>query len=426
MARTLKDTRLDTRSARERLLARKEPYWRLMFEGAHLGYAKGKRAGQWVARHRTSGHATKGYVKTTLGEADDIADADGEHVFNFKQAQAAANAWFELITQGERPAKASGPYTVGDGLDDYLAQFAGKSVVATRSRLNSIIRPELKNVDTAKLTTAQLTEWLRKRAAEPARLRTARNAKVRNVRETVGDDAIRGRRSTANRDFTVLKAALNVAFREGKIASDVAWRRVKQFKNVDGARLRYLTDIEAKRLVNAVDPNFRPMVQAALLTGARYGNLASARVRDFDPQAETLAFADTKGGRAHYVYLEAEGVMLMARAAAGKGPDELLFPRPTGARWGASEQKRKIAEASERAQIERATFHDLRRTYGARLARQGVPMAVVAQALGHADHRITMRHYAHLAPSYVASTIREYAAGLGIVEPYGVRLVSAT
>lgn len=63
-----------------------------------------------------------------------------------------------------------------------------------------------------------------------------------------------------------------------------------------------------------------------------------------------------------------------------------------------------------------ASFHDLRRTYGARLARAGVPMSVVAQALGHADERITRKHYAHLAPSYVSETVREHAAGLGIVE----------
>ena len=37
---------------------------------------------------------------------------------------------------------------------------------------------------------------------------------------------------------------------------------------------------------------------------------------------------------------------------------------------------------------------------------RGVPMAVIAQQLGHADTRMTERHYAHLAPNYVADTIR--------------------
>ena len=34
---------------------------------------------------------------------------------------------------------------------------------------------------------------------------------------------------------------------------------------------------------------------------------------------------------------------------------------------------------------------------------------VVAHALGHADTRMVEKHYAHLAPSYVADTIRRMA-----------------
>jgi integrase len=43
-----------------------------------------------------------------------------------------------------------------------------------------------------------------------------------------------------------------------------------------------------------------------------------------------------------------------------------------------------------------------------------VPMAVIARQLGHADTRMTEKHYAHLAPSYVAQTIRENFPVLGI------------
>jgi len=40
---------------------------------------------------------------------------------------------------------------------------------------------------------------------------------------------------------------------------------------VAAARVRYLTVAEAKRLLNACNPDFRRLVQAALATGARYG-----------------------------------------------------------------------------------------------------------------------------------------------------------
>ena len=46
----------------------------------------------------------------------------------------------------------------------------------------------------------------------------------------------------------------------------------------------------------------------------------------------------------------------------------------------------------------------------------GVPMGVIAAQLGHSDTRMTEKHYAHLAPSYVADTIRAYLPKFGIVE----------
>ena len=36
--------------------------------------------------------------------------------------------------------------------------------------------------------------------------------------------------------WTILRAALNHAFNDGKVAFDHAWRRVKPFKKVDAAR----------------------------------------------------------------------------------------------------------------------------------------------------------------------------------------------
>jgi hypothetical protein len=42
-------------------------------------------------------------------------------------------------------------------------------------------------------------------------------------------------------------------------------------------------------------------------------------------------------------------------------------------------------------------------------------MGVIAGRLGHADTRMTEKHYAHLAPNYVADTIRAHFPTLGII-----------
>jgi hypothetical protein len=54
---------------------------------------------------------------------------------------------------------------------------------------------------------------------------------------------------------------------------------------------------------------------------------------------------------------------------------------------------------------------------------RGVPMGVIAEQLGHADTRMTEKHYAHLAPSYVADTIRAHFPTLGIAEESTVTLI---
>jgi hypothetical protein len=53
---------------------------------------------------------------------------------------------------------------------------------------------------------------------------------------------------------------------------------------------------------------------------------------------------------------------------------------------------------------------------------RGVPLAVIAAQLGHADTRMVEKHYGHLSPSYVADTVRKAFGSVGIVEPSNVVL----
>lgn len=410
MARVVHDFKLAKREQRLRLDVRKKPYWTTINEGEHLGYYRGARVGKWLARYRAPGGS--GYQEATLAQADDYADADGEVILNFRQAQELARKWFAAPDRAG--ARRTGPYTVGDALDDYVADFTGKDLMNTKRRVDKLIRPKLGAVEAAKLSTKQIDDWKLELARSAARLRTAPGAEQNYRAEPVTDEEKRRRQSNANRVLTVLKAALNKAFRAEKIASDSAWRRVKPFAKVDAPRLRYLQDDEAKRLVNAAAADFRPMIQAALLTGARYAELANLEVRDFDAGAASLWLRETKAGVGRAVYLDADGVALFKQLTAGRERSARVFLKASGEPWGAAHQARPLRDACAAAKVE-ISFHDLRRTYGARLALKGVPMAIIAEALGHADERITRKHYAHLAPSHVADTVRAAVAGLDIV-----------
>ena len=420
MARSVRDHRLETRAARFRLAVRQEPYWALLSEGLHLGYYRGKQVAKWVVRFRPPGRPG-GYEKGTLGEADDHADADGVLVLDYRQAQDKAREWQRGKTGAE---KVTANYTVGDALNDYLDAFTGKDKVNTKRRADKLIRPVLGHIHLSKLTTAQIKKFLTDRAEAPARLRTAAG-KDQQYRPLNTPDAVRKRKSTANRDMTVLKAALNLAFNEGHVASDAAWRKVKPFKGVDHAKLRYLSDDESRRLVNAAAKDFKPIVQGALLTGARYGELRRIRGMDVDLSAGTVWLQETKGDTPRVVYLEGEGVELFTQQMHGKDAADLVFPGPDGKAWNDAQQTRRMNDACEAGKVSpAASFHDLRRTYGARLALRGVPMAVIAGALGHKDERITRKHYAHLSPSYMADTVRANVAGMGIVTKSNVKRIT--
>jgi hypothetical protein len=47
-------------------------------------------------------------------------------------------------------------------------------------------------------------------------------------------------------------------------------------------------------------------------------------------------------------------------------------------------------------------------------------MGVIAAQLGHADTRVTEKHYAHLAPSYIADVVRAALPSMGVVEATNV------
>src|SRR5206468_6524502 len=117
-----------------------------------------------------------GYLKTTLGEADDVADADGDRFLDFRQAQGRARSWFGVAGGAGKHAA----FTVGDALDEYMETFRGKSVTATRSRIDAIIKPELGDVLVSELSSKVIADWHHRRASSAARLRTGKRAEQPN------------------------------------------------------------------------------------------------------------------------------------------------------------------------------------------------------------------------------------------------------
>src|SRR5262245_58467888 len=403
MAKKVREKALDSRAAREKLKVSGKPYYRSLDPELHLGYRKGKDTRRWVARvYLGNGQ----YRVENIGYADDIADADGSKVLDYWQAQEKARAMVKPV--------AGGNYTVHQALKAYIESLEGKPTQAkTELRFNAYVSAALADKALAEVTADDIKKWLHDIAKLPPRAHTPPGAKKQNYCnvDMTDPEVQRKRKASANRLLTNVKAAFNLAFRDGHVASDREWRRVKPFKNAESVRVRYLTVAEAKRLINVCDPEFRILVQAALATGARYGELANLEVQDFNPDSGTLHIRRSKSGKARHIILTEEGLELFAGLTAGRKKSDMLLERE----WKDTNQVRRIKAACEHAKIDPPiTFHGLRHTWASLSVMAGLPLMVVAKNLGHVDTKMVEKHYGHLAPSYIADAIRKHAPRFGV------------
>jgi integrase len=401
MARRVRDRAIETRDARRKLPASGKPYWRAIGKGLHVGYRKGKTSGVWVVRRYLG---SRNYSMETIAEADDVLDADGVDVFDFWQAQEAAR------NLRQRPKR--GAYTVKDAVEDYVNRLEGRpSWHDTKKRLEAFVLPAFGSKSVSELDADEIRNWHRAIAKTPARARTRKGAEQAYRAGDIKEPEIaRKRQASANRCLALLKAALNQAWRDQKVESNDAWQRVELFRGVDIPRARYLSVTEAQRLINAAQGDFRILVQAALQTGARYQELAQMRVSDFNPDSGTLHIRKTKTHKDRHIVLTDEGREFFSGLAVGRPSTAPLL----GKEWTPSRQAPLIQEACKRAGIEPPlNFHALRHTWASLSVMAGMPLMVVAKNLGHSDTRMVERHYGHLAPSYVAESVRKHAPTFG-------------
>jgi hypothetical protein len=167
MARTVRNAKLDTRSARAKLSLNKSGYWVPIARGFALGYRKGSKGGMWLARLIDK----EGRRETSLGPADDVLEPDGMRILDYAQAQSKAREWLSLLSHKSD----SGPYTVDQCLDHYIAEYTrrgGKALSRVVGSIAAFIRPRLGKYEVDSLTATIIKHWQTEIATAPPRLRT--------------------------------------------------------------------------------------------------------------------------------------------------------------------------------------------------------------------------------------------------------------
>ncbi len=412
-------TNLQFPSSRRKVIAGHEPEWVKIGEtGEYLGYRKGSRGGQWKARYYTV-EARNRY--STIGLADDIVEADGMAVLSYGQAVKAAQAWIATVKHADGNGRKLLKLTVANAAEEWLKTFDGRSIRSHQTSAANVkhyILPVLGSIEMTKLTRLHVERWLRTTAATPTIRSKGKKSTV--VCYMSDPETQRKRRDSANRVFNDLRALLTHAYRNHGIGDKAAWETVSPLGNASQPRRATLDVEEAGKLLDACEPDFRKMVHAALITGARWGELCHLRVSAFNHHGKLLTIVQEKsGGTKKHVALTEEEAGFIAENVAGKAQDEHIFLREDGEPWKKSDQQWRMEDALAIAKPrERVTFHGLRHSVGRWLAERNLPMAIISKHLGHASSSVTEAFYAHYSPSHVQDTIRANKPSFG-----GLRLV---
>ena len=197
--------------------------------------------------------------------------------------------------------------------------------------------------------------------------------------------------------------------------------------------IRYLDPAELAALLRAVPDDTlgameRTLYLTAAMTGLRQGELVALRWQDVDWAAGVLrvrrsysrgAFGTPKSRRSSRAVPMADRVGAdlerQFQRSAYQGDSDLVFGHPeTGNPYDASRLRKRFKTAVDRAGVRPVRFHDLRHTFGTRMAAAGAPLRSLMEWMGHRDFATTLR-YADYAPDLArAAAIAERAFGAGI------------
>lgn len=374
MARRIRSSILETRTARLKLAPQRKPYFVTVASGIALGYRRLAGAGSWNVRCADGKGGN--WIKGLDAFADDHEDADGANVLTFWEACDKAKA----LARGT-DADAGRPSTVDETLKDYAADLAVRGANATNAtQPRAHLTASLLSKPVSMLTVKELRHW-------------------RNALLTDGVKA-----STINRMCKALKACFNLAAsHDDRITNAKAWTvgLAAIPEDDDTESNMVLTDDQRRDVVAAaydkavtaaydIDVEaFGIYVEVHAATGARSGQIALLNVGDLHAGKEpklmmpsSLKGKNRKTRTRKPIPIAPSLARKLKALATGRDASEpLLLMNSDGERWSSPEHRRPFAAAAQAANLpEGATAYCLRHTAITRALLAGIPVRLVASS----------------------------------------------
>jgi integrase len=211
--------------------------------------------------------------------------------------------------------------------------------------------------------------------------------------------------STVNRYVSALSAVLRVTVKEYGWLTRNPVPNVSRLEDSKGKE-RFLSEAERAVLLDTCRasecPALLPIVQLALATGARKGELLALQWAGVDMDRRTVRFLDTKNGDARTVPLASTAVATLKTWRSKRLPVGAVFPVPQSTIDKAWQAARNAAGLPD------VRFHDLRHSAASYLAMSGASLMDIAAILGHKTLAMVKR-YSHLSEQHTTAAIDRMA-----------------
>ena len=202
---------------------------------------------------------------------------------------------------------------------------------------------------------------------------------------------LKRRPATINREMGTLSGIFSLAIEYEELAFNPC-RRIEALRE-DNKRTRHLSfDEEARLMAQLVGQreHLRDLVFVDIYTGLRKSELLNLRKDKVDFNLNVIHVTQTKSGKDRTVPID-ENVREAISRAIRQTSSEYVFTNPeTGKPYG--DVKKAFSHACRDAQIFDFRFHDLRHTFGTRLADAGVDVVKIKELMGHQSIETTMRY----------------------------------
>lgn len=235
--------------------------------------------------------------------------------------------------------------------------------------------------------------------------------------------------STIRQAYTVLRAILDTAVRDGDMAVNPA-ARVERPK-VEKHEAAHLSPADVRRVLNAAEGSrYKPVFELLVNTGMRRGEALALRWGDVDFKKSlirvrgTLVRIDgalvvqepkTKRSR-RAIHMSAQTAAILKSVKRRQAADRLkaanqwrgtdfVFTTELGEPCDPRNALRALEAAAKRAKVDGIGLHTLRHTAASVMLSNGVPLKVVSDILGHSSVAITGDIYGHVAPDVSADAM---------------------